>query len=128
MSESDFLVVTAALTDATRGLVGRRELAVSKEGQVLINISRGPVVDENSLIEALRSQERLAGAALDVFVCEPLPKTSPLWDLPNLLLSPHNADMTRTFRHKSIKFFTTNCRRFLAGEELECLVDTELGY
>jgi glyoxylate/hydroxypyruvate reductase len=128
MAESDFLVVCAALTDATRGLIGRRELAVSKEGQVLINISRGAVVDENSLIDALRSQARLAGAAVDVFVCEPLPKTSPMWDLPNLLLSPHNADMTRNFRHKSVKFFTKNCHRFIAKKELDCVVDKKLGY
>ena len=121
-------MITAALTESTRGLVGKRELSVCKEGQVLINISRGPVVDENSLIEALRPGGRLAGAALDVFVCEPLPKTSPLWDLPNLLLSPHNADMTRTFRHKSVKFFTKNCHRFIAGEELESVVDKKLGY
>lgn len=128
MSESDYLVVCAALTDSTRGLIGRRELAVSKEGQVLINIARGAVVDENSLIDALRSKTRLAGAALDVFVCEPLPKTSPLWDLPNVLLSPHNAEMTRNFRHKSVKFFTKNCHHFIADEELECVVDKKLGY
>lgn len=128
MSESDYLVVAAALTDKTRGLIGRRELAVSKQGQVLINISRGAVVDEISLIDALRKKDRLAGAALDVFVCEPLPKTSPLWDLPNLLLSPHNADMTKEFRHHSIKFFTNNCHKFVAGEELDCVVDKRRGY
>jgi phosphoglycerate dehydrogenase-like enzyme len=129
MSESDYLVVCAALTQETRGLIGRREMLLSKEGQVLINISRGAVIDELALIDILREQSPIIGAALDVFICEPLPKTSPLWDLPNLLLSPHNADMTTDFRHQSIKFFTQICHKFLSGDAIvDCVVDKYSGY
>lgn len=129
MSESDYLVVCTALTPETRGLIGRREMMLSKEGQVLINISRGAVIDEIALIDILQKQSPIIGAALDVFTCEPLPKTSPLWDLPNLLLSPHNADMTKDFRHQSIKFFTQICHKFLAGNAIvDCVVDKYSGY
>lgn len=128
MSESDYLVVATPLTKATVGLIGKRELAVAKEGQILINISRGAVMDESALIDALHSGDRLHGAALDVFCTEPLPQSSPFWDVPNLLLSPHNADMTVSFRHQSVKHFTLNCHRFVGGEELESVVDKECGY
>jgi phosphoglycerate dehydrogenase-like enzyme len=128
MSESDYVVVATPLTKSTVGLIGKKELAVAKEGQVLINISRGAVMDEEALIEALQSGERIKGAALDVFCTEPLPKSSPFWNVPNLLLSPHNADMTVSFRHQSIKHFTLNCHRFVGGEELESIVDKECGY
>jgi phosphoglycerate dehydrogenase-like enzyme len=129
MSESDYLVVCTALTPETRGLIGRKEMLLSKEGQVLINISRGAVLDELALIDILQTQTPIRGAALDVFTCEPLPQTSPLWDLPNLLLSPHNADMTKDFRHQSIKFFTQICQKFLAGNLVaDNVVDKYSGY
>lgn len=128
MSESDYLVVCAALTPETRGLIGRREMLLSKEGQILINISRGAVLDELALIDILQNQSPIKGAALDVFTCEPLPKTSPLWNLPNVLLSPHNADMTKDFRHQSIKFFTQICQKFLTGNLVDCVVDKYSGY
>jgi phosphoglycerate dehydrogenase-like enzyme len=128
MSEADYLVVATPLTKATVGLIGKKELAVAKEGQVLINISRGAVMDEAALVAALQSGERLRGAALDVFCVEPLPSSSPMWDLPNLLLSPHNADMTVSFRNQSVKHFTLNCHRFVGGEDLESVVDKGCGY
>jgi phosphoglycerate dehydrogenase-like enzyme len=128
MSESDYLVVATPLTKSTVGLIGKKELRVAKEGQILINISRGAVIDESALIEALQSGERLGGAALDVFCVEPLPRSSPFWNVPNLLLSPHNADMTINFRHQSVKHFTLNCHRFVGGEELESIVNKECGY
>lgn len=129
MSESDYLVVCTALTSATRGMIGRREMLLSKEGQILINISRGAVIDELALIDILQKKSPIVGAALDVFTCEPLPKTSPLWELPNLLLSPHNADMTKDFRHQSIKYFTQICHKFLSGDEIvDCVVDKYSGY
>ena len=128
MAESDYLVVATPLTKATVGLIGKKELAVAKEGQVLVNISRGAVMDEAALIQSLKSGERLRGAALDVFCTEPLPRSSPFWDVPNLLLSPHNADMTVSFRHQSIQHFTVNCHRFVGGEYLEAVVNKECGY
>lgn len=128
MSESDYVVIATPLTKATVGLIGKQELAVCKEGQVLINISRGAVLDEVALLHALLAGGRLKGAVLDVFCTEPLPKSSPFWDVPNLLLSPHNADMTVNFRHLSIKHFTLNCHRFVGGEDLESIVNKECGY
>ena len=80
----------------------------------MINIGRGPIVDEAALIAALAPGGRLLGAALDVFDVEPLPSAHPLWTMPNVLLSPHNADMTATFRHESVEFFTRLCERFVA--------------
>jgi len=128
MAASDYVVLVAALTPETRGMVGENEFSYSKIGQVFINIGRGPLVNEEALINCLVKQDRLRGAALDVFDQEPLPPESPLWDCPNLLLSPHNADMTVNFRHRSVKFFTENCDRFLNSSPLESVVDKRLGY
>jgi phosphoglycerate dehydrogenase-like enzyme len=89
MSESDYILVSAPLTEETRGLIGREQFQHAKEGAVFINLGRGPVVDENALIDALKSG-KLKGAALDVFTEEPLPTESELWELENVLISPHN--------------------------------------
>ena len=88
LPETDILLLALPLTDATRGLIDARRLALLKEGAVLVNIARGPVADAEALMEALRSGH-LSGAAVDVFDEEPLPSSSPLWDTPNLLLTPH---------------------------------------
>lgn len=127
MQESDYLVVACALTKDTRGLMDKKAFAGSKPGQILINVSRGPVMNEDDLVEALTSGQ-LAGAALDVFCIEPLPLESKLWDLENVLLSPHNADMTADFRHKSVQFFCENCSRFVAGMPLHNVVSAVEGY
>jgi phosphoglycerate dehydrogenase-like enzyme len=95
VSESDYILVSAPLTDETRGLMGRDQFQQTKRGAVFINVGRGPVVDEHALLEALQNGT-LKGAALDVFTEEPLPQDSPLWALDNVLLSPHN--MVRTKR------------------------------
>ena len=89
MSESDYIVCSAPSTGETRGMVNAEAFAAVKPGAVFLNLGRGPVVDEGALIEALKDG-RLRGAALDVFVEEPLPQSSELWDLPNVLISPHN--------------------------------------
>ena len=99
-----------------------------KENAVFINLGRGPVVDEDALLNALQTR-RLKGAALDVFTQEPLPKESPFWDLDNLLISPHNMDQTSTFMHEATEFFVNeNLPRFICGEELLNHVDIEEGY
>ena len=108
-------------------MINESTLAACKEGQVLINVGRGPIIVEDALVNALMSG-KLRGAALDVFCVEPLPVSSPLWSLPNVLLSPHNADKTVDFRHKSVKFFTENCKRFIDGEVLLSQVDKFSGY
>lgn len=128
MERSDFLVVALALTKDTRHFINADSFAHAKDGQVFINVGRGAVVDEEALIEALGNGGRLTGAALDVFTVEPLPKESPFWSLDNVLISPHNADQTFDFKHRSVRFFTENCKRFLNGEELLNRVDWKAGY
>jgi phosphoglycerate dehydrogenase-like enzyme len=127
MEESDYLVVATALTKETRGMLAKEQFEHSKKGQILINISRGPVINEDDLAEAL-SNGQLAGAALDVFCEEPLPEKSRLWELENVLLSPHNADMTADFRHKSVALFCDNCSRFIASLPLRNVVSATEGY
>jgi phosphoglycerate dehydrogenase-like enzyme len=122
MSASDYVVITTPLTEQTRGLVGERELAVLKSDAVLINIGRGPVVNEPALVAAL-TEQRIRGAALDVFNAEPLPPDHPLWRLENVLLSPHSADHTDDAHDRSMEVYLTNLRRFLAGQPLENVVD-----
>ena len=128
MRESDYVVVACALTKDTRGMLNKEAFADCKPGQVLINVARGPVINEDDLVEALTSG-LLAGAALDVFCVEPLPLESKIWELENVLLSPHNADMTADFRHKSVQlFFCENCARFIAGIPLHNVVSAVEGY
>lgn len=123
----DFVVVTAPLTPETYHMIGREELAAMKPSAYLINIARGAIVDEGALVEALR-EEKLAGAALDVFEKEPLPPESPLWDLPNVLLTPHVSAITPRYDDRATALFAENLRRYLAGEELLNIVDKTLGY
>jgi phosphoglycerate dehydrogenase-like enzyme len=123
----DYVLLAAPLTEETRGLVGPAELAAMKPSAVLINLGRGPVVDEAALIAALSSGQ-IRGAALDVFDVEPLPAGHPFWTMENVLISPHCADHTATWTDEAIQFFVDNCHRFLKGEPLENLVNKKLGY
>jgi len=127
LPECDVLVITAALTPQTRALIGRNELASLKRGALLINVARGAIVDEQALVEALQSGH-LAGAGLDVFEDEPLPPDSPLWRLPNVILTPHVGGMSDRARRRNFERFLENLRRFLAGEPLLGVVDKEAGY
>ncbi|CAM9310026.1 unnamed protein product, partial [Heterosigma akashiwo] len=100
MAQSDYIVVAAALTPSSLNLVGNEELEAAKPGSIIMNLGRGPIINEEALITALRSVKKtIVGAVLDVFTIEPLPKESPLWSMENVLLSPHNADMTSYFLH-----------------------------
>ena len=128
MQESDYVVVAMPLTADTMGLISAEILKLAKPGMVFINIGRGALVDERALEQELEDGSRIAAAALDVFAVEPLPLTSKLWSLPNVLISPHNADILHNSRHNSVKFFTKQCCNFLAGEELEMIVDKTAGY
>lgn len=128
MSESDYVVCSAPSTVETRGMVNADAFKSAKENAVFINLGRGPVVDEQALIQALKDG-KLKGAALDVFTEEPLPKDSEFWDLPNVLISPHNMDQTATFMHEATAFFLNeNLPRFVCGEDLLNPVDPGLGY
>ena len=128
ISKSDYILVSTPLTDQTRGLISKQVLAKCKPSAVVINVGRGPIIDEEALIEAL--QERtIKGAGLDVMTVEPLPKDSPLWKLDNVLLSPHNMDMTLTFMKESTEFFIEeNLPRFVRGKQLLNPVDKTAGY
>ncbi|TMI85414.1 MAG: D-2-hydroxyacid dehydrogenase [Bacillati bacterium ANGP1] len=117
LREADVLVLSCPHTPETEGLIGAEELAMLKPGAVLINIARGAVVDEPALIDALRSG-RLGAAALDVAAEEPLPAGSPLWDLPNVLVSPHSASTVVTENAKLTDLFCENLRRYIRGDPL----------
>jgi phosphoglycerate dehydrogenase-like enzyme len=123
-AEADYLVLTLPLTATTRGLIDRAVLAALPRRAWLINVSRGPLVDEPALIDALRSG-RLAGAIVDVVDEEPLPASSPLWDVPNLTITPHVSGATLQFLDDLV---VENVRRYLAGEALLNPIDPERGY
>lgn len=123
---SDFLAVTLPLTPKTRGLVGEEVLQSMKPGSVLVNLSRGTIVDENALARALKDGP-LRGAVLDVFAQEPLPRESELWELENLVITPHTGDI-QGWREKVAELFCDNLGRRLAGEPLRNVVDPERGY
>jgi phosphoglycerate dehydrogenase-like enzyme len=125
--ECDFLVVTAPLTDTTRHSVNEQVLHEMKPTSVLINIARGALVDEHALIAALK-EKRIAGAALDVFETEPLPHDSPLWDMHNVIISPHIAGNTTTYHEKAAAIFAENLRRYVEKKALLNLVDRKAGY
>jgi phosphoglycerate dehydrogenase-like enzyme len=127
LEESDVVVLTVPSTPATRGLLSAPALARMRPGSVLINIARGDVVDEAALAEALRSG-RLRGAGLDVFATEPLPPDSPLWRLPNVLITPHVSATSGRFWERQTALITDNLERHAAGDRLRNVVDPQAGY
>jgi len=124
---SDYLVVAAPLTAETRGMIGKRELSAMKRTAVLINLGRGPIIDESALVRVL-TEKTIRGAALDVFDEEPLPKGHPFYRLDNVLLSPHCADHTPDWLDNATLFFAEQFERYQRGEKLRNLVDKSLGY
>ena len=127
LPSADVVVLTAPQTRETRGLIGDAELRLMKRDAILVNVSRGGLVDEGSLASALR-EGRLAGAALDVFRREPLGRDHPLWDVPNLLITPHTSGFRRDHWDAAIALFSDNLRRFERGVELINVVDKLAGY
>ena len=119
----DAIVLTLPGTAATERLIGADVLAAVKPGTILVNVGRGTVVDEDALLAALRDG-RIGFAALDVFATEPLPTNSPLWDEPNVLVSPHTAALNAAEDRLIAELFTANASRLLNGEELTNVVDT----
>src|SRR5437667_8680988 len=122
LREADFLVLAAPHTPETEGIIGEAELAVMKPTAVLINIGRGALIDEDALIRALQ-HKRLAGAALDVFRDEPPPPDSPLWNMPNVIVSPHSASTVTQENARITDIFVDNLRRYLRGEPLRNVLD-----
>ncbi|MBA3028051.1 MAG: D-2-hydroxyacid dehydrogenase [Desulfobacteraceae bacterium] len=127
LAQSDWVAVTAAGTAETEGLIGEPEFAVMKKSAVLINIARGSLIREAALVTALQ-EKRIAGAGLDVFEKEPLPETSPLWQMPNVLITPHVAGGTPYYVDRLMDIFVENLKRYQAGEPLINMVDKKLGY
>jgi phosphoglycerate dehydrogenase-like enzyme len=123
----DALNLACPLTGPTRHLISARELALMRPGAVLVNISRGQVVDEDALTAAL-SSGHLGGACLDVFETEPLPASSPLWQLENVIISPHSASTVAAENHLLAELFTDNLQRWLAGRPLRNVYDRTAGY
>jgi len=121
------LVVTLPLTDETQGMLDAEALQRIQPGAILVNAGRGGVIDEPALAQALR-EGRLKGAALEVFATEPLPTDSPLWDLPNVLISPHTAALSARENERIDELFCENLRRYLRGDQLLSRVDTKLFY
>ena len=127
MAAADYVVLAAPLTEHTRGMVDRDVLAAMRGSALLINIGRGELVVEDDLVSALRS-EQIGGAALDVFETEPLPADSPLWTMPQMLVSPHMSADTLGWRDDLAALFVDNLGRWCAGEPLRNVVDKQLGY
>lgn len=127
LRQCDYVVICTPLTPATRGMIDEQALRTMKPTGVIINIGRGPVVQEAALVRALR-EGWIKGAALDVFNEEPLPPDSPLFELENLLLSPHCADITEDVFWPAVRLFVTNFMRYTNGEPLLNIVNKKAGY
>ncbi len=127
VGEADYLAVAAPLTAATRGAISREVISRMKPTAWIMNIGRGAIVDEPAMIDALQAK-RIAGAALDVFTTEPLPKESPLWALENVIITPHHSGSSPRAGERTLKLFAENLRRYKAGEPLINRVDFEAGY
>lgn len=123
----DYVVVTAPLTPETRHMLSDAEFAAMKPSAVVINVGRGPVIDQAAMVRAL-GEKRIRGAGLDVFEHEPLPPGDPLYKMENVLVSPHTADHTCDWLDQAMRFFLRQYERFQAGEPLENLVNKKLGY
>lgn len=124
LRQSDYLVLVVPLTNLTRGMIGREELRKMKPTAYLINIGRGPLVDEKALIEALKTGI-IAGAGLDVFEKEPLPPDSELWDMENVVMSPHVGGLSPETRALSFEIFLENFKRFISNKPLRNVVDKQ---
>lgn len=127
LSESDWVILCAAHTEETRAMLGAEELALMRPHARVVNIARGPIIDEAALMEALRGGQ-IAGACLDVFWQEPLPPDSPWWNVPNACISPHTSSWTVGLRERQKQLFLDNLRRFTQGEPLDGVVDVTRGY
>jgi phosphoglycerate dehydrogenase-like enzyme len=124
---ADAMVVSLPLTEATAGLVDKAIIGRLPPGCIFVNVGRGGVVDEEALVEALRGR-RIAGAVLDVFATEPLPPESPLWTLPNVVVSPHAAALSERENERIVELFVANLRRFLDGRPLVNTVEPGVWY
>jgi len=125
--QCDYVVAAAPLTPETKSLIGAAEFAAMKPSAIILNVGRGPVIDEPAMLAALQSGQ-IRGAGLDVFTVEPLPAGHPFYSMENVLLSPHCSDNTQDWLEQAMLFFYRNLDRFQKGEPLENVVDKRAGY
>lgn len=122
LGESDFVVVCCPQTHETEGMIGVEELRVMKRSAFLFNVGRGPIVDQEALIAALRSGE-IAGAGLDAMTPEPLPPDSPLWSMPNVIITPHHAGQSTKAPARRFQLYCENLKAYIKGKPLKSVVD-----
>ncbi|CUS98112.1 D-2-hydroxyacid dehydrogenase [Candidatus Kryptobacter tengchongensis] len=127
LENSDFIVVVLPLTEETFHLIGEREFEMMSKKPYFFNIGRGAVVDEKALIDALKNG-KIRGAGLDVFENEPLPKDSPLWEMENVLITPHIAGLFPNYWEEPVNLFIENFKRYIDGKNLMNVVDKVVGY
>jgi D-2-hydroxyacid dehydrogenase (NADP+) len=127
LPEADAVVLTVPLTEETRGMIGERELRAMKPTAHIVNIGRGGTIQEDALVRALE-EGWIAGAGLDVFEEEPLPASSPLWDMENVIITAHYSGATPHYNERALAIFLDNLGRYQAGQPLRNVVDKELGY
>jgi len=127
LAQCDYVVVAAPLTPETHHMIGDAAFAAIKSSAVIINIGRGPVIDQEALVRAL-TDGKIRGAGLDVFEQEPIPEGDPIYKFDNVLISPHCADQTKTWLLHAMNFFLQQYARFTAGQPLQNIVDKHLGY
>ena len=127
LGRCDYVVVSLPLTPETHHMISDAQFAAMKPTAVVINVGRGPVIDQAAMVRALTAK-RIKGAGLDVFEVEPLPPGDPMYKLENVLLSPHCADHTKEWLNQAMRFFLEQDRRFANGEPLENVVNKSLGY
>ena len=123
----DFVVLTIPLTHATKGLVGEKELRAMKSSACIFNVGRGGTIQEDALRRALQ-EKWIAGAGLDVFEEEPLPKDSPFWKMDNVVITAHYAGLTPNYDSQAFDIFIENLKRYISGKQLKNIVDKNLGY
>ena len=127
MKRVDVVMIACPLTEETRGLINAEMLSLMKPTAYLINVARGPIHDEPALIEVLK-QHKIAGAGLDVTAVEPLSRDSPLWDMVNVIISPHVGGFSQNRPRRTVELFCENLKRYLVGESLKNVVNKELGF
>jgi len=127
LNQADFVVVAAPLTSETRHMISDSAFSAMKRNAVMINVGRGPVVNQAALVRAL-TEKRIKGAGLDVFEEEPIPLGDPIYQLKNVLISPHCADHTKNWLNRAMQFFLEQYERFASGQPLENIVEKHLGY
>ena len=127
LARCDYVVVSLPLTPETHHMISDKEFAAMKPTAVVINIGRGPVIDQAAMVRVLTAK-RIKGAGLDVYEREPVPPGDPMYHLENVLLSPHCADHTKDWLKDAVRFFLEQYHRFSNGEPLENVVNKSLGY